>query len=97
MYHKLVANVDAIDTSGLALKTQYNTGKSDLEKKINDADKKIPDISRLAKKTNYYARITEIEGKILSITGLASNPALAAVKNKIPDVSKNKIDFVQKY
>ena len=33
------------------------------------------------------AKITEIENKIPSITGLTSNTALTAVENKIPDVS----------
>ena len=36
-----------IDTSGFVLKTKYNTDKSDLEKKISDADKKVPDTSGL--------------------------------------------------
>ena len=49
-YNKLVAKVDNIDTTGFALKTRYDTDKSDLEKTINDADKKIPDTSELAKK-----------------------------------------------
>ena len=31
------------------LKTKYDTDKSDLEKKISDADKKIPDTSELVK------------------------------------------------
>ena len=31
--------------------------------------------------------MTEIEGKIPSITGLATNSALTAVEDKIPDVS----------
>ena len=39
------------------------------------------------KKTDFNAKVTEIEGKIPSITGLATNSALAAVKDKIPDVS----------
>ena len=39
MYDKLVANIN-IDTNGFVLKTKYNTDKSDLEKKISDADKK---------------------------------------------------------
>ena len=46
------------------------------------------------KKTDFDAKITEIEGKIPSITGLATNSALTAVENKIPDVSslvKNRI------
>ena len=32
-YHKLVDKVDNIDTTGFVLKTTYDTGKSDLEKK----------------------------------------------------------------
>ena len=46
----------------------------------------------LLKKTDYYAKITEIEGKIPSIGGLATNAALTAVENKIPDVG----DLVKK-
>ena len=34
---KLIAKVDNIDTTGFILKTKYDTDKSDLEKKINDA------------------------------------------------------------
>ena len=34
----LTVKVNAIDTSGFVLKTQYNTDKSNLEKKIDDAD-----------------------------------------------------------
>ena len=49
--------------------------------------KKIPDTSELAKKTDLNAKITEIEGKIPSITCLATNSALTALENKIPDVS----------
>ena len=44
------ASVDNIDTTGFVLKTTYDTAKSDLGKKIIDADKKIPDTSGLAKK-----------------------------------------------
>ena len=50
MYDELIAKVNAIDTSGFVLKTQYKTDKSDLEKKINDVGKKMPDTSELAKK-----------------------------------------------
>ena len=38
---KLVTKVKAIDTNGFALKTQYNTDKSGLEKIIDDPDKKV--------------------------------------------------------
>ena len=50
MYDKLVSKVNNIDTTGFVLKTKYNTNKSDLEKKIIDADKTIPDASGLVKK-----------------------------------------------
>ena len=49
-YDKLVAKVNNIDTTGFVLKTTYDTDKSDFEKKISDAVKKIPDASDLAKK-----------------------------------------------
>ena len=49
--------------------------------------KKIPDTSELVKKLDYNAKISEIENKIPSISGLATNSALTAVENKIPDVS----------
>ena len=38
--------------------------------------KKVPNISGLVTKTDYSAKITEIEGKIPSITGLATIAAL---------------------
>ena len=38
-------------------------------------------------KTDFNAKVTEIEGKIHSISGLATSSGLTAVKNKIPDVS----------
>ena len=59
-YDRLVAQVNNIDTIGFVLKTTYDTDKLDLEKKISDADKKIPDTSDLAKKTDLNAKITEI-------------------------------------
>ena len=48
VYDKLVAKVNNIDTTGFLLKTTYDTDKSDLEKKISDADKKsIPNLHSL--------------------------------------------------
>ena len=49
----------------------------------------------MVKKTNFNAKITEVEGKIPSITGLATNSTLTAVENKIPDISRlvKKTDF----
>ena len=39
------------------------------------------------KKTDYNPKITEIEGKILSISGLPTTTTLTAVENKIPNDS----------
>ena len=74
MYDKLVAKVNCIDTSG------FDTDKSDLEKKI-------PHTSGLVKKLDYNAKITEIENKIPSISGLATTSALTSLENKIPNIS----------
>ena len=40
-YDKLVAKVNNIDTTGFVSKSTYDTDKSDLDKKISDADKKF--------------------------------------------------------
>ena len=49
----------------------------------------------MVKKTDFNTKVTEIEGKIHSITGLATNSELTAIENKIPDVSSlvKKKDF----
>ena len=49
VHDKLVAKVNNIDTTGLALKTKYTEDKAYLEKEISDADKKIPYASGLVK------------------------------------------------
>ena len=41
----------------------------------------------LFKETDYNAKITEIQGKIPSISGLYTNAALTAVEDKIPNIS----------
>ena len=61
VYNKSVKNVDAIYTSGLVRKTDYD-------------------------------KVTDIEGKTLTITGLATTATLNTVKNEIPNVS----DIVRK-
>ena len=77
-----------IDTSGFVLKTKYDAEKTDLEYEI-------PVTSELAKNTDYNTKITEIENKIASISGLITNSALPVVEDKIPNVSnlvkKNRI------
>ena len=94
-YNKLVTKVDNIDATNFVLKTKSEKDESDFEDKISKVDKKISDGSGLVKKTDLNAKITEVEGKIPSISGLATNSALTAVENKIPDVSGlvEKADF----
>ena len=52
-------------TCWIYLKTQNNTDKPSLTKKIYDAEKKIPDTSGFLKETDYNKKINEIEGKII--------------------------------
>lgn len=47
----------------------------------------IIDTSNLVEKTDYNAKITEIESKIPSIIDLVTSAALNAVENKISNVS----------
>ena len=51
VHDKLAAKRNIIDTSRFALKTKYDTDKSDAENKISDT-------SGLVKKTNFNAKIT---------------------------------------
>ena len=46
----MVAKVNTIDTSEIALKIKRDADKSGLEKKVIDAEKEIPDTTRLVKK-----------------------------------------------
>ena len=92
MYDKPFAKVNSIDTGGFVLKTKYDTDKSDLVKEILDT-------SGLVKKLDYNAQITEIENKIPSISGLATNAALTTVENKMPNITslvKKKTDYKTK-
>ena len=87
MHNKLVPKVDAIDTSGFVLKSKRDTDESSLKKKVIDADKKILDTSGLVKKTNYNAKIIEIEGKIPSVITLSTSAALRADEQRTPSVN----------
>ena len=80
MCYKLVTKVDNIDTSGFALKTKYDTDKSELENKITDT-------TGLVKKQDYDVKIIDIEGKIPDVSNLATKNALTSDENKIPSVS----------
>ena len=57
VYHKLVAKVNNIDINGFVLKTKYDTDKSDLEKKISDAQKKFLILVDLLKKQIIILRL----------------------------------------
>ena len=52
VYDKLVTEVNKIDTRGLVLKNKYASDKSNLGKKISEADKKLLEISGLVKTKN---------------------------------------------
>ena len=80
VYDKLIGKVNSIWYSRFVLKTKYDTDKS----KIENTN---PDTSDLVKTTDYNAKITEIEGKIQSISGLATNAALTVIENKIPNIN----------
>ena len=75
VYDKFVAKVNNIDTSDFVLKTNYNTDKTELEKKI-------PNVTDFVKK----AKLTELEDKIPDVSNLATKTALTTVENKKPDV-----------
>ena len=49
-YDKLISKVNGIDTTKFVSRTKYENDGSDFEKKVNDVDKKLLDVSGLAKK-----------------------------------------------
>ena len=49
--------------------------------------KKVPNTSGLVKKTDCNTKISEVESKISSISGLVTTSALNANENKITDVN----------
>ena len=93
-YDKLVAKVNGIDNTNFVSKTKYEKDESDFEDKINKIEKKYQILVVWLKK-HFNTKVTEIEGNIPSITGLATNSELSAVENEIPDISSlvKKTDF----
>ena len=69
MYHKLVAQVNNVDTSRFFLKKQMKQTKNFL----------IP-VNLFKKKTDSSAKISEIERKIPNISGLVTTSALTTVE-----------------
>ena len=91
-----IKNISHLDTSSSALKANLANLKTEVDKL--DIDKLVPvpvDLSKLSnvvkndviKKTDYNAKITEIENKVPDISNLATKTALNTVENKIPDTS----------
>ena len=62
VYNQLASKANAIDTkipstSELITKTQYDSGKQDLEKRIEDVDKEVPNTNGLVRNTDYNTKI----------------------------------------
>ena len=67
-----IAKLKTVDTSNFVLKTKLASDVTNLETKIDTADKKIPDVSGLATKTSltsylqtaFNSKVTEVENKL---------------------------------
>ena len=70
----LIAKLNSIDTSRFVLKTNYDTDKAELWNKVTDTSGLV--------KTDCNAKITEIEGKIPSISSSTTNATLTTVEIK---------------
>ena len=62
MYNQLVSKANAIDTnipstSELVTKTQYDSDKQDLEKRIEGVDKEVLNTNGLVRDTKYNTKI----------------------------------------
>ena len=91
IFHMLII----VDTS-FALKTNLANLKTEIEKldinKLASAPNNFVKLRNVikydvVKKTNYNAKITEIENKISHISNLATKTSLTTVENKIPDIN----------
>ena len=71
MYDKLITIVNAIGTSELVTKTDYDA-------KIKDIEDKIPSITNVATNSALNANINEIKDETPSISDLATTAALTA-------------------
>ena len=96
VYNQLFTTVNAIyteipSTSRLVTKTQYDSDKLGLEKKIETVDKKRRNTKGLVIKTDYNKKITEIENKIPSATGLVTiatpNTKSTEIENKLLNIT----------
>ena len=88
-YNTLKNKINAIDTSGFVTRTKFTTDTNALDNKIDNVEKKIPDISGLATKSSVNHLITEQKDytdknkkKIPDISGLASKTRLQLLKTR---------------
>ena len=97
---KQIKNISHADTSSFALKTNLANLKTEVDKlDIDKLDPAPTDLTKLSnavkndviKKTDYNAKITEIENKIPDISGLVKktdyNTKITEIEGKIPDIS----------
>ena len=69
-----------VDLSKLSCVVKNNVAKKTVHEKLVAKENNID--SGLVKKLDYNAKVTEIENKIPTISGLATNAALTVVENK---------------
>ena len=88
-----IKDISHVDTSGFALKPNLANLKTEVDKLDIDKFAHVSVDLRwcckndVIKKTDYNAKITEIENEIPDISNLATETALITVENKIPDTS----------
>ena len=87
--NRLEKNTDATTIFDI---NQYNTNKKNLEQKIRDVDKKMPDTSGLVTTTVLNTEFNEVEDKIPNtsnlVTTIVLNTKTSELENKFPDNSK---------
>ena len=95
-----ITKLKAIDTNSFALKTKLSSDVTTLENKIDNVDKKIPDISGLATKTSlnsylqtatFNSKVTEVENKIKAADIIAK-----CAKTKANTIRSNLTDYAKK-
>ena len=96
-YNSLKTKVDSIDTTNFVLKIKYEKDRSNFEDKISKIDKKkYLMLATWLKKTDFNAKVTEIESKMPSISGLLPtntfNSKVSELENKIK-IAESKTDI----
>ena len=101
-----LTKLKAIDTNSFVLKTKLGSDVTTLENKIDTVDKKIPDISGLAIKTNltsylqtatFNSKVTEVENKIKATDIIAKSANIKAnsIRSDLTDYAKKKQMLLQ--